>query len=133
MDGTLPWSLFNTLEAAFSSLGNVALVVAINPWVLAAVVPVRLGLRRTKTLSVHIGILAYEITLDSKSVTPISNFFVIQMAGAFFFLRHVFLLTSREAKRLEAIAYSPVMVQVSETVQGMYRLVTDLGPFFRWM
>jgi hypothetical protein len=47
MDGTLPWSLFNTLEAVFSSLGNVALVVAINPWVLAAVVPVRLGLRRT--------------------------------------------------------------------------------------
>jgi hypothetical protein len=52
------------------------------------------------------------------------------MAGAFFFLRHVFLLTSREAKRLEAIAYSPVMVQVSETVQGMYRLVTDSWSVF---
>lgn len=41
------------------------------------------------------------------------------MAAVFFFLRHVFLVTSREAKRLEAIATSLVIVHVSQTLQGM--------------
>jgi hypothetical protein len=47
MDGALPWSLLYTLEAAFSAIGTIILVVIINPWVLAAVVPVcraRLGM-----------------------------------------------------------------------------------------